>query len=130
MQEEKKKTQHQKRLALVFVLSNFFLFRVRDEEFFELQMNADKASVLKKVSPETLKQVLCLKEYLISRIEKCLKKGGGKTSFTLLASFEQALLLTATYEILYLGLKKAIVIDEAVIIAKKFRKGKVFRFVN
>lgn len=57
-------------------------------------------------------------------------EGKTKKNFTLLTSFEQALLIVATYEILFLGVKKAIVINEAVIIAKKFRRNNVFRFIN
>ncbi len=67
------------------------------------------------------------KNSYIKLLESHLKKGW---TFARLGTFEQAILLSATCELLESDLPKQIVINEAVILAKEFCDNDSYKYIN
>lgn len=121
----KRKSQHSIRENIIFFIYRQQLLKnnnkIISEELEENEYN---------ISKETLKYIhnLFLKqEEFINLINKYLKIGW---HFNKLSNLEQAILLWSTYEILILKKKPAIIINEAVIITKKYFINSEYKHIN
>lgn len=118
-------TQHQKRINIIEILYQYFLQEDTDTEFEKYLAeitNSENESQIK-----TVKEIFWYQNNLTKEIEKHLKSGW---TFKGLKPTEQAVLILATYEILYTSTQKAIIINEAIILAKQYCDNNAYKYIN
>lgn len=118
-------SQHQKRINIIEILYQYFLEQNNEKEFKKfLETITTKEN---KQQIETVKDIIWYQTDLIKAIEKHLKTNW---TFNSLKATEKAILILATYEILYTNTDKAIIINEAVILAKQYCDNNVYKYIN
>lgn len=118
-------SQHQKRINIIEILYQYFLEQDQQEKFEEYLKTITTDRNQGQIT--TVKDILWYQSDLTKEIEKHLKPGW---SFKSLKPTEQAILILATYEILHTNTDKAIIINEAVILAKQYCDGNVYKYIN
>lgn len=118
-------TQHQKRINIIEILYQYFLEQESETEF--EQYLADITNPENQAQINNVKEILWYQTNLVQEIEKHLKSGW---SFKSLKPTEKAILILATYEILYTNTEKAIIINEAIILAKEYCDNNAYKYIN
>lgn len=120
-----KETQHNIRERIIFFIYEKQLMNYELATIIEkIKENHDDFSILIQ---EQLQNLFEKRNQLILLINEHLKSGW---HFLKLAALEQAILLWSTCEILILQKNRAIIIDEAVIIAKKYLVADTYKYIN
>lgn len=126
-QSEKQFSQHQKRVIIIEILYQYFLDQ-------ENQANLNTNLELEKENhtlPEHLinqvQDIVWYQSQLVSEIQKNLKESW---HFKSLKPIEKSILLLASYEILHTDTQKAIIINEAVILAKQYCDNNAYKYIN
>ena len=129
MDNNKKISQHKKRQIIIDKLYQYFLETIAAEQGkFVTAINSDFLE--HNLTSELLKiinDILWYKDILIAEITKHLKLNW---TFTSLKTVEKAILLLATYEILYTNTQKPIIINEAINLAKEYCNENAYRYIN
>lgn len=126
-QQEKQISQHQKRVITIEILYQYFLDQQNKEALEQSIEQEEKANTLPSEVIKQIKDIMWYQEQLISAIQKNLKINW---NFTSLKPIEKAILLLASYEILYTTTQKAIIINEAIILAKHYCDNNAYKYIN
>lgn len=126
MPEQKKITQHQKRIGMMEVLYQYFL-EGQSQQTFKHFLFEEEGKTLITEQCEILTKIINYEYDLIDLIDENLKQGW---SFESLKPIEKAILILAVYEIIYTKIDKKIVINEAIIIAKTYCPNDVYKYIN
>lgn len=118
-------TQHQKRINIIEILYQYFLQQNTNQEF-EQYLN-EITNSNNETQIKIVKEILWYQDNLIKEIEKHLKSSW---KFKNLKSTEKAILILATYEILYTNTEKPVIINEAIILAKQYCDNNTFKYIN
>lgn len=118
-------TQHQKRINIIEILYQYFLEQNNQKDFEKYLKTITNEENHHQIT--TVKDILWYQNDLIKEIEKNLKI---KWTFNSLKPTERAILILATYEILYTETDKAIIINEAIILAKQYCDKNVYKYIN
>ncbi|MDQ7982711.1 MAG: transcription antitermination factor NusB [Spiroplasma sp.] len=118
-------SQHQKRINIIEILYQYFLEPDQQKNFENYLITIATQKNQSQIA--TIKDILWYKTDLIQEIEKHLKTNW---TFNSLKATEKAILILATYEILYTKTDKAIIINEAIILAKQYCDNNVYKYIN
>lgn len=126
MQEQKKITQHHKRIGMMEVLYQYFLEGQSQQAFKQFLFEEEGKSLITEQC-EILNKIIDYEYYLIDLINKNLKQGW---DFENLKPIEQAILILAVYEIVHTKTDKKIIINEAIIITKAYCPNDAYKYIN
>lgn len=118
-------SQHQKRIIIIEILYQYFLEQNNQKDFEKFL--ATIASEENQSQITVVKDIIWYQSDLIKEIEKYLKTNW---TFNSLKPTERAILILAAYEILYTKTDKAIIINEAIILAKQYCDKNVYKYIN
>lgn len=118
-------TQHQKRINIMEILYQYFLEEKTDSQFDKYLTEVTTEENQEQI--KTVKEIIWYQESLTQEIEKHLKSGW---TFQGLKPIEEAILILATYEIIHTNTQKAIIINEAVILAKEYCDNNTYKYIN
>lgn len=118
-------SQHQKRIIIIEILYQYFLEQNNQKDFEKFL--ATIASEENQSQITVVKDIIWYQSDLIKEIEKYLKTNW---NFNSLKPTERAILILAAYEILYTKTDKAIIINEAIILAKQYCDKNVYKYIN
>lgn len=118
-------TQHQKRIKIIEIFYQYFLQQKSEQEFEEYLK--EMSDVENETVIKTVQEILWYQNNLITEIEKYLKSSW---TFKSLKPTEKAILLLASYEILYTNTEKPIIINEAIILAKQYCDNNTYKYIN
>lgn len=118
-------TQHQKRINIIEILYQYFLQKETEKEFEKYLTELTNEENQEQI--KNVKEILWYQDNLIKEIENHLKSGW---SFKSLKPTEKAILLLATYEIIYTNTQKPIIINEAIILAKEYCDTNTYKYIN
>ncbi|MGL5268538.1 MAG: transcription antitermination factor NusB [Spiroplasma sp.] len=118
-------TQHQKRIKIIEIFYQYFLQKKSEQEFEQYLTEISDLENEKII--KIIQEILWYQNILIKEIEKHLKSGW---TFKNLKPTEKAILLLATYEILYTSTEKSIIINEAIILAKQYCDNNTYKYIN
>lgn len=118
-------TQHQKRIKIIEIFYQYFLQQKSEQEFEEYLKEI--SDVENETVIKTIQEILWYQSNLITEIEKHLKSNW---IFKSLKPTEKAILLLASYEIFYTNTEKAIIINEAIILAKQYCDNNTYKYIN
>lgn len=118
-------SQHQKRIIIIEILYQYFLEQNNQKDFEKFL--ATIASEENQSQITIVKDIIWYQSDLIKEIEKYLKTNW---TFNSLKPTERAILILAAYEILYTKTDKAIIINEAIILAKQYCDKNVYKYIN
>ncbi len=118
-------SQHQKRINIMEILYQYFLEQNNQKDF---EKYLETITTEENQSQITIvKDIIWYQTDLIKEIEKHLKTNW---TFNSLKATERAILILASYEIIYTKTDKAIIINEAVILAKQYCDKNVYKYIN
>lgn len=126
MQEQKKITQHHKRIGMMEVLYQYFLSG-QSQQAFKQFLFEEEGKTLISEQYEILNKIIDYEYDLIALINANLKEGW---DFESLKPIEQAILILAVYEIVHTKTDKKIVINEAIIITKAYCPNDAYKYIN
>lgn len=118
-------SQHQKRIIIIEILYQYFLEQNNQKDFEKFL--ATIASEENQSQITIVKDIIWYQSDLIKEIEKYLKTNW---TFNSLKPTERAILILAAYEIFYTKTDKAIIINEAIILAKQYCDKNVYKYIN
>lgn len=126
MQEQKKITQHHKRIGMMEVLYQYFLSGQSQQSFKQFLFEEEGKTLISEQC-ETLNKIIDYEYDLIELINVNLKEGW---DFESLKPIEQAILILAVYEIVHTKTDKKIIINEAIIITKAYCPNDAYKYIN
>ncbi|WP_342254350.1 transcription antitermination factor NusB [Spiroplasma endosymbiont of Zeiraphera isertana] len=126
MQEQKKITQHHKRIGMMEVLYQYFLGGQSQQAFKQFLFEEEGKSLITEQC-EILNKIIDYEYDLIDLINNNLKQGW---DFENLKPIEQAILILAVYEIVHTKTDKKIIINEAIIITKAYCPNDAYKYIN
>lgn len=126
MQEQKKLTQHRKRIGIMEALYQYFLSGQSKQDFKQFLFEEEGKTLISEQC-QILNKIIDDEYDLIDLINVNLKAGW---DFESLKPIEQAILILAVYEIVYTKTDKKIVINEAIIITKAYCPNDAYKYIN
>lgn len=126
MSEQKKITQHHKRIGMMEVLYQYFLSGQSQQAFRQFLFEEEGKTLINE-QYEILNKIIDHEYDLIALINANLKSGW---DFESLKPIEQAILILAVYEIVHTKTDKKIVINEAIIITKAYCPNDAYKYIN
>lgn len=126
MLEQKKITQHHKRVGMMEVLYQYFLSGQSQQTFRQFLFEEEGKTLINE-QYEILNKIIDYEYDLIALINANLKPGW---DFESLKPIEQAILILAVYEIVHTKTEKKIVINEAIIITKAYCPNDAYKYIN
>lgn len=118
-------SQHQKRINIIEILYQYFLDQAVQANFAEFLTEISSSE--NETQIKTVQEILWYQNNLTQEIERHLKPGW---TFKGLKPTEQAILFLGAYEILYTNTDKAIIINEAIILAKQYCDNNAYKYIN
>ncbi|WP_425380977.1 transcription antitermination factor NusB [Spiroplasma endosymbiont of Polydrusus pterygomalis] len=126
MLEQKKITQHHKRIGMMEVLYQYFVAGQTQQAFRQFLFEEEGKTLINE-QYEILNKIIDYEYDLINLINANLKPGW---DFESLKPIEQAILILAVYEIVHTKTDKKIVINEAIIITKAYCPNDAYKYIN
>ncbi len=126
MPEQKKITQHHKRVGMMEVLYQYFLSGQSQQAFRQFLFEEEGKTLINE-QYEILNKIIDHEYDLIALINANLKAGW---DFESLKPIEQAILILAVYEIVHTKTDKKIIINEAIIITKAYCPNDAYKYIN
>lgn len=118
-------SQHQKRIIIMEILYQYFLEQNNQADFEKYLTSIATEANQSQIA--TVKDILWYQTDLVAEIQKHLKTNW---NFNNLKPTERAILILATYEILHTKTDKAIIINEAIILAKQYCNENAYKYIN
>ncbi|MEA5018191.1 MAG: transcription antitermination factor NusB [Erysipelotrichaceae bacterium] len=116
--------RHQQRIKLMIGIYQYLLIKKDINDIAEEIRTNDQ--MINEYFYDVLSNVFDHEEIMITKINDCLTEW----DYHRLGYIEQAIMLLATVEILYLTYDKAVVIDEAVLLAKEYCDDDTYKLIN
>lgn len=123
--KEEKFSQHRKRVIIIEIVYQYFLEQ-ENEKILDDYLLSEENNLTDEIV-KIIKDIFWYKDTLKAKISENLKVNW---SFESLKPIEKAILFLATYEIVYTGTNKPIIINEAVIIAKQYASSNAYKYIN